>query len=123
MNRQLKGFAKSNGLKIEHKTATGTLLGHAVTISEGKEIIKIQMTTHFEDSNKQEDFEEALNRKLLSRDLRVLEQNISSAGINTTLSYRYPTDFANVEAFVNYFIPLLDQYGAKPNVNSRELTA
>ena len=82
MNRSIKKFAKSNGLNIQHKTASGNLLGHVVTLSEGKEIVKIQMTTHFEDINKQQDFEEALNRKLLSRDLRVLELKFLPSGIS-----------------------------------------
>lgn len=112
MNRSLKKYAKSNGLNIQHKTATGNLQGHSVALSEGKEIVKIQMSTYFEDSDKQQDFEDALNRKLLSRDLRVLELKLLPSGICSTLSYRCPTDIANVETFVNYFFPLLIQYGA-----------
>lgn len=112
MERFLKNYAKSNELKIQHKTATGHLQGHAVTISEGKEIVKISMSTYFEDANKQQDFEEALNRKLLSRDLRVLELKFLPTSIDITLSYRLSTDILNVEAFVNYFFPLLIQYGA-----------
>ncbi|MBQ8549276.1 MAG: hypothetical protein IJ427_12325 [Lachnospiraceae bacterium] len=121
MNRSIKKFAKSNGLNIQHKTASGNLLGHVVTLSEGKEIVKIQMTTHFEDINKQQDFEEALNRKLLSRDLRVLELKFLPSGISSTLSYRYPTDIANVEAFVNYFFPLLNQYDAVHTADTQEV--
>lgn len=112
MNRFIKKFAKSNGLNISHKTATGNLQGHAVTLSEGKDIVRIQMSTYFEDSDKQENFEEALNRKLLSRDLRVLELKFLPSGISSTLSYRSPSDITNVEAFVNYFFPLLIQHGA-----------
>ena len=112
MNRSLKKFAKSNGLKIQHKTATGTLQSHAVTISEGKEFVKIHLATYFDDANKQQDFEEGLNRKLLSHDLRVLEQTYSPTGISTTLSYRQSADIAHVEAFVNYFFPMLTQHGA-----------
>jgi len=112
MNRSIKKFAKSNGLNIQHKTASGKLHGHAVTLSEGKEIVKIQMSTYFKDSNTQQDFEDALNRKLLSRELRVLELKFSPSGISSTLSYRHPADIANVEGFVNYFFPLLSQHGA-----------
>lgn len=112
MNRSLKRFAKSNGLKVQRKTATGTIHSHAVTISEGKSFVKIQMATYFKDANKQQDFEESLNRKLLSRDLRVLEQTFAPTGISTTLSYRQSADIANVEAFINYFFPMLTQYGA-----------
>ena len=112
MDRFLKKFAKSNGLNIQHKTASGNLHGHAVTLSEGKEIVKIQMSTYFADANKQQDFEEALNRKLLSRDLRVLELKFMPTDISATLSYRCPSDIASVEAFVNYFFPLLIQHGA-----------
>jgi len=112
MNRSIKKFAKSNGLNIQHKIASGNLHGHAVTLSEGKEFINIHLSTYFSDTNKQQDFEEALNRKLLSRDLRVLELNFLPTGINATLSHRCPSDITNVEAFVNYFFPMLIQYGA-----------
>ncbi len=118
MNRSIKKYAKSNGLRIQHKTASGKLHGHVITLSEGKEIVKIQMSTHFEDINKQQDFEDALNRKLLSRDLRVLELKFLPSGISSTLSYRHPADIANVEGFVNYFFPLLNQHGAVHTENS-----
>lgn len=123
MNRLLKKFAKSNGLHIQHKTATGHLQGHTVTVSEGKEIVTIQMSSYFENANKQQDFEEALNRKLLSRDLRVLELKFLPTYISATLSYRCPADIANVEAFVNYFFPLLIQYGAVRTGNTLEASA
>lgn len=113
MNRSIKKFAKSNGLNVQHKTASGKLHGHAITLSEGKEIVKIQTAAYFKDINKQQNFEEALNRKLLSRDLRVLELKILPSGISSTLSYRHPEDIANVEGFVNYFFPLLNQHGAE----------
>ena len=112
MNRSIRKFAKSNGLNIQHKTASGKLHGHVFTLSEGKEIVKIHMSTYFEDINKQQDFEEALNRKLLSHDLRVLELKFLPSGISSILSYRHPEDIANVENFVNYFFPLLNQHGA-----------
>lgn len=118
MTRSIKKFAKSNGLNVQHKTASGKLHGHAITLSEGKEIVRIQMSTYFEDINKQQDFEEALNRKLLSRDLRVLELKFLPSGISSTLSYRRPTDIANVEGFVNYFFPLLNQHGAVHTENT-----
>ncbi len=112
MKRATKKYVKTNGMKIQHKVASGNLHGHTVTLSEGKEFIKISLATHFEDINKQQDFEDALNRKRLSRDLRVLELNYMPTGINATLSYRSPADIANVDAFVNYFCPLLTQHGA-----------
>ena len=122
MNRLLKKFAKTNGLHIQHKTATGHLQGHTVTVSEGKEIVTIQMSTYFENVNKQQDFEETLNRKLLSRDLRVLELKFMPTCIRATLSYRCPADVTNVETFVNYFFPLLIQYGAVRSGNTLETT-
>ena len=112
MNRSIKKFAKSNGLNIQHKTASGNLQGHSITLSEGKDIVKIQMSTYFKDMNKQQDFEDALNRKLLSRDLRVLELKIQPTGIDSILSYRCSSDITNVEASINYFFPLLIQHGA-----------
>ncbi len=118
MNRFIKKFAKSNGLKIRHKIASGSLQGHTVTISEGKEFVNIHLSTYFADANKQQDFEESLNRKLLSRDLRVLELKLMPTGISATLSYRCPSDIASVEAFVNYFFPLLIQHGAVRSVNT-----
>ena len=123
MNRLIKKYAKTNGMKIQHKTASGSLHGHAVTLLEGKEFVNLHMSTYFDDTNKQQDFEEALNRKLLSRDLRVLELKLMSTGISATLSYRCPSDITNIEAFVNYFCPLLIQYGAVRTRNTLEASA
>lgn len=120
MNRTIKKYAKSNGLYIQHKTASGNLHGHTVTLSEGKEFVNIHLSTYFSDASKQQDFEEALNRKLLSRDLRVLELKFMPTDISATLSYRCPSDIASVEAFVNYFFPLLIQHGAVRTGNTLE---
>ena len=107
MDRKLKAYMKSNGLQVEKNIASGELQGHVVTFSKGKGYVQIHLATYFQNSTVQEEFEESLDRKLMSRDYRVLELKFLPDHISTSISYRSAKDLEKLESYVNYLFPLL----------------
>ena len=112
MDRKLKAYMKANGLLVQKNTATGELLGHVVTLSKGKGYVQMHLATYFQDIIAQSEFEESLDRKLLSRDYRVLELKFMPDHISTTISYHSAKDLEKLQAYVNYLLPLLVRSGA-----------
>ena len=112
MDRKLKAYMKANGLLIEKNTAWGDLMGHAITLSKGKGFIQIRLATYFQNGALQEEFDDSLDKKLLSRDYRVLELKFMPDQIYTAISYHSAKDLEKLEAYLNYLLPFLTRSGA-----------
>jgi len=122
MDRKLKEYMKSNGLLVQKNTAYGELMGYAATLFKEKGYVQIHIATYFQDIKMQHEFEDSLDRKLLSREHRLLDLKFLPDQICATISYHSPKDMLKLKAFVEYFFPLLIRYGTVHSNDSTPLS-
>ena len=122
MDKALRTYAKENGLTVTHSTAYGNLKGFGTYITKGKEHIRVLLSASFSNAAVLADFKEDLYQKSISRDYRVLELGYQPHHIEITLSYHSATDIARIDAFFNYFLPLLRKHNAIRSVSHTEFT-
>ncbi len=112
MDKNVKSFAEANGLAISKNIAYGNLRGYAATVSEGQGFVQIILSTSFPDANDQRAVEEALRQANLSKEYGVTSLNFFPKNIRMTLAYTLKKHITRVEAFLNFFLPLLDEHHA-----------
>ena len=112
MDKIVKNFAEANGLRVTKNIAYGSLRGYAASVTKGKEHILITLSTFFPSATALAEFKEELYQKSITREYRVLELKFHPRNIDITLSYHSEADFARIEAFINYFFPLLRAHNA-----------
>ncbi len=112
MDKNVKNFAEANGLKFAKNVAYGSLRGYAATVSEGQGFVQIILSTSFPDANDQRAVEETLRQTNLSKEYGVMSLNFFPKNIRITLTYTLKKHITRVEAFLNFFIPLLDEHHA-----------
>lgn len=107
----LKKLAAENGLTVAKGVAYGTFRGYCTTFSEGANYKQMLISTAFPEESKQDELMGYVNRFNLTKEYRV--QNISFApnGINIVFLDTVGT-MKKLRAFVDWFWPLLAQYGA-----------
>lgn len=107
----LKKYAQENGLKVDAGVAYGNLRGYAVTMQEGENIKQILFVTSFADPAQSEALLSFLNSQDLTKEFRVKSLTVAPNGINVVFNDTVGT-MKKIEAFLEWFLPLLGQYGA-----------
>ena len=112
----LKKLAKENGMRVDKGVAYGDFKGYATTFYEGAGYKRMIVATTFEDPQGQFHLETLLNGKNLMKEFRLQEVVFSPKCILFHF-YDNPGTMKKMEAFFDWFFPLLDENGAtKSNV-------
>ena len=107
----LKKFATENGMKVAQGVAYGNLQGFAATMVEGANIKVITFATHFVDAEQERQFTQAVNAVDITKTYRVRNWGMDLRTIQVVFNDTIGT-MKKIRAFVEWFIPLLRQYGA-----------
>lgn len=110
----LKKLAVENGMSISNGVAYGSLRGYAVTLSEGAGYKQIVFSTQFSDPVKKTEFLDkigSIGNKQLNKDFRVTNLGING-GLVQVMFHDTVGTMKKIRAFVDWFIPLLGEYGA-----------
>lgn len=107
----LKKLAAENGLTVAKGVAYGTFRGYCTTFSEGSGYKQIVIATRFCEEAKQDELLGYVNRTNLTKEYRVQTLTFASNGINIVFQDN-PGTMKKIEAFIDWFWPLLGQYGA-----------
>lgn len=104
-------FASENGMGVSNGVAYGSLCGYAATLSEGSGWKKIAFSTTFPDPAQKTLFMDAVNEAGVEKNYRVRQLGIGSRNIQVVFQDN-PGTMKKIDAFLNWFIPLLEQHGA-----------
>lgn len=107
----LKRFAQQQGMTVDSGVAYGSLMGYATTLSEGKGYKRIDIVTRFPQLGQQEALQAAVNAVNVSREYRVQTLAIDT-GVLTVIFQDTIGTMKKLEAFVDWFYPLLAHHGA-----------
>lgn len=110
----LKKFALENGLSVDSGVGYGNLRGFQVTLSEGSGYKQIIINTKFPDVEKLNSLQATLNSVNLQKDFRIQQLSFATNGI-VIVFLDNPGTMKKIEAFTDWFFPLLAQaeaYGA-----------
>lgn len=107
----LKKLAKQNQMTVASGVAYGSLHGYATTLSEGAGWKKIDISTRFTELGRQEQLQAAVNEVDLRRTYRVQDITFGQR-IISIIFLDNPGTMKKIEAFIAWFYPLLDRYGA-----------
>ena len=107
----LKKFAAENGMKVAQGVAYGNLQGFAATMVDGSNIKVITFATSFADAEQERQFTQAVDAANIAKTYRVRNIGKSSRNIQIVFNDTIGT-MKKIRAFVEWFIPLLRQYGA-----------
>lgn len=108
----LKKLAQENGLRVSNGVAYGSLRGYAATLSEGSGYKQIVISTKFSDPAKLQELQTRLNGVNISREYRVQNLFFRPAAIQIVFSDA-PGTMKKVEAFVDWFFPMLPEASAQ----------
>ena len=108
----LTKLAKQYGMRVSGGVAYGSLLGFATTLCEGSGWKRIDIATRFADMEQQKALEAALYAVDTKRQYRVQRLTINNRNINVLFHDTIGT-MKKIEAFIAWFYPLLEQYGAQ----------
>ncbi len=108
----LAKFAKEQGLKVDAGVAYGLLGGYAATMQDGANIKQITFTTCFRELSQMDSLREAVDQQNFSKEYRVQELTVFSNGVNIVFSDTVGT-MKRIKAFVERFLPMLEEYGAQ----------
>ena len=109
----LKKLASRHDMKVSKGVAYGSMYGYAATLSEGNGWKLISITTTFPNFEKSREFQAALNAKDLKKEYRITNLLITQDSIHITFLDN-PGTMKKIEAFVEYFFPLLKEFDASP---------
>lgn len=110
----LKKLANENSMQVSHGVAYGSLRGYAATLSEGSGYKMIVFSVKFSDSVKKTEFMDqvsSLGQKQLYKTYRVNNLGIADRTIQIVFHDTVGT-MKKIYAFLDWFIPLLQQSGA-----------
>ncbi|MBE6942897.1 MAG: hypothetical protein E7453_01370 [Ruminococcaceae bacterium] len=110
----LKKFAQANGLSVDGGIGYGVLRGFQATLSEGSGYKQIVVKTKFPDVEKLNALQGKLNSVNLQKDYRVQQLSFATDGV-AIVFLDNPGTMAKIEAFTDWFFPLLTEaeaYGA-----------
>ena len=107
----LSKLAKENGMYIDSGVAYGSLMGFATTLSEGSGWKRIDITTRFADPSQTTALQTAVNAVDIRKEYRVRELVITPKVISI-IFHDNPGTMKKLEAFIAWFYPMLQQYGA-----------
>ena len=107
----LKKLARKHGMEVSAGVAYGSLMGYASTLSEGSGWKRIDISTQFADPDQRTALQEAVNSVNISREYRVRDLVINHRSVNI-IFLDNPGTMKKIEAFIDWFYPLLAQHGA-----------
>lgn len=107
----LKKLANENGMKVAKGVGYGSLRGYAATLSEGSGFKQIVLTTKFAESAKLQELQNKVNGRNIQRELRVRSLTFAPNGICIVFNDN-PGTMKKINAFIEWFWPLLDEAGA-----------
>lgn len=107
----LKKLAKANGMTVGNGIAYGALQGFATALFEGAGYKQINISTKFPSPEQQVLLQNAVNAVDLQKQYRVQNLGISDKGISVVFMDN-PGTMKKIEAFVEWFYPLLKTYEA-----------
>lgn len=107
----LQKFATENGMKVAQGVAYGNLQGFAATMVEGPNIKVITFATSFADAEQERQFKQAVDAVDITKTYRVRNVGMNRRTIQIVFNDTIGT-MKKIRAFVEWFIPLLQQYGA-----------
>lgn len=107
----LKKFATENGMKVAQGVAYGNLQGFAATMVDGANIKVITFATRFATEEQKNQLMQAVNAVDITRTYRVQKLEFGLRTIEIVFNDTIGT-MKKIRAFVEWFIPLLQQYGA-----------
>lgn len=107
----LKKYAAENGMKVAQGVAYGNLQGFAATMTEGSNIKILTIATRFSSEEQKDQLIQAVNTVDISRTYRVQKLEFGLRTICIVFTDTVGT-LKKIQAFVDWFMPLLSQYGA-----------
>lgn len=109
----LKKLAQELGMKVGKGVAYGSLRGYAAAFSEGAGYKQLVFTTKFPEPDQRAALLAAAQGVDLRKTYRVEQLEAMDDGILVVFRDD-PETMAKIRAFLNWFVPLLLQYGATP---------
>jgi len=106
-----KKLAAEYNMKIAGGVAFGSLCGYAATLSEGAGWKQLAFSTSFPDPAQKGLFIEAVNAENTEKLYRVRSLRVAPRSI-TVEFLDNPGTMKKIREFLNWFVPLLDQYSA-----------
>lgn len=107
----LKKFAEANGLSVGGGIGYGNLRGFQTTLSEGSGFKQMVIQTKFPDVEKLNALQAALNSANIQKDYRVQQLSFAPNGV-VIVFFDNPGTMKKIEAFTDWFFPLLAESGA-----------
>lgn len=107
----LKKLAAENGMKVSNGVAYGSLHGYAATLSEGAGWKQLAVSVTFPDPAQKALFMDAVNGGDTEKRYRVQRLAISPRCVQVVFQDN-PGTIKKIREFIDWFIPLLDQYSA-----------
>lgn len=107
----IKKLAKENDLKVASGVAYGNLYGFASTFSEGNGYKRLVIVTQFPDPEAERWLKSEINQRKTDREFRVQSINFSVKYIDIIFKDAAGT-MKKINAFIEWFYPLLKQAGA-----------
>lgn len=109
----LKKLAKENEMKVSHGVGYGSLRGFGATLSEGAGYKKIVFSTNFPDLEKKDAFMQLVSQSNVEREYRVSQLGMSARAVTVVFADN-PGTMKKIYAFLDWFLPLMEQAGATP---------
>lgn len=107
----LRKLAKQHELMISNGVAYGSMMGFATTLSEGSGYKRIDISTKFSQNQQLEQFQAALHTANLTKLYYVQKLSFGPIWISVVFRDTIGT-MKKIEAFIDWFYPLLRQHGA-----------
>lgn len=107
----LKKLATQNGMSVSSGVAYGSLRGYTTTMSEGSGYKLLEISTQFPQLEQKQAFYSAVNAVDHSRTYMVQRLEIGDRKITVVFTDTIGT-MKRIEAFIDWFYPLLAQHGA-----------
>lgn len=107
----LRKLASEKGLKVSNGVAYGFLHGYGATFSEGSGFKTMVLSTRFPEAAARRAFTEHLQSLDLDKEFKLKALNVQEKVIHVVFTDTVGT-MKRIEAFIQQFIPILEQYGA-----------
>ena len=107
----LKKLAAEHNMKVASGVAYGSLGGFAATLSEGSGWKQIVFATQFPDAVKKTEFMDAVQQVNVQKQYRVQNLGVGPRSIQVVF-HDNPGTMKKIREFLDWFLPLLTQYGA-----------
>ena len=107
----LKKMAKENNMQVAHGVAYGTYRGFALTMCEGSGWKRLDFSTRISDPAAENALKVKLGEVDLKRTYRVQSLEVGSRMI-TVVFLDNPGTMKKIQAFLDWFMPLLEESGA-----------